>query len=180
MFFDDFNNGVSSSFGLSSGTWEEVGGEIHPLTDDASAFVTVGDSWTDYEASADFRYDDLEDLGHSSRRGLAVRVNGQRKVVFWGTSGKMWFDEYQPDEAPYRKRMGNSVNEPMPLVCSVRVRVSGNRFQAFVNDVLILEAEDANNRYPSGTTGIEVHDDHSWEDAAEKSFFDNFLVRELE
>ena len=176
LFFDDFNGGVSPGFGLSSGTWEEIDGEIHPRTKEASAHVIGGENWTDYEVSVDFRFDDLEDLNHRADRGVAVRVEGQRKVLFWGsgTYDSMEFTEYHPEYAPYGKKMGNRITQPMPLVCNVRVRVIGNLFQAYVNDVLMIEVEDVNERYPNGTTGIEV--DGSALSDAENSFFDNFRV----
>jgi hypothetical protein len=177
LFFDDFNGGISSGFAFTSGTWEETDGEIHPITDEGTAHVVGGDSWTDYEASADFRFDDLETLNHNTYRGLAVRVQGQRKVVFIGNHSYMEFREYHPDIGPSYERMGFRVTEGMPLVCNVRVRVVGNRFQAYINDVLMAEVEDVNGRYLAGTAGIVV-DTWSNENIGD-SFFDNFRVTAL-
>jgi len=177
LIYEDFEPDVSSAFGFTSGNWEVIDGEAHTTTDaGATAHAVGGDTWTDYEVQVELKWEKPEHSYGPPHRGVIVRARGDvDKIVFWGSQTRTWFAIYKDGERIEDLIARN--NQPLPNNCVIKVRVTGNLYQAYVNGNLVGEFE--TDARPQGTAGICVGNWTRVSDC-ESSWFDNFRVTALE
>jgi outer membrane murein-binding lipoprotein Lpp len=166
LFFDNFDNGLSSSWSLASGNWETQAGDLH-LRDGGTgyAYVRGGEAWTNYTVEADMR------LPTQYWMELVVRATDDlNKVVLGIDQNNMVFVTYvdgRPTDVESTRVFPGGPSE-----CHVLVSAVGSEFKCYVNGTLRTHLEDS--RFPVGTAGVAVHGAGG---GASTSFrFDNFKV----
>jgi hypothetical protein len=189
---DDFADEVGLWFDAVVGEWEIVDGQLHATSTEPDEFdeqrargvVAGGEGWTDYEIRVDLDYRDPDSVYGAVHRVVIVRAQGgTRRICFVGTDHDMHFEFLQNGRPVIDVPSSGRVLQPLPRRCTVRVRVVGDTYTAFVDDVQVLETEYS--LWPTGTAGIEVRiplgGGEGWiAGNAEHIWFDNFSVREIE
>ncbi len=176
LFFDDFQDGYDPAWGFTRGNWEVVDGQLHTTSEPGSAYVTGGNSWTDYSVECQLSYSG-NFYGHPSRRIVVRAADDLNKVVFGGFQGgesRVGFIVYVDGEIVVETESIPT----LPDTCIVRIDVVGSTYSAFVDGIHVMTLEDHSN--PSGTAGLGISAGEGWGPRGASGWFDDFLVTSLE
>jgi outer membrane murein-binding lipoprotein Lpp len=167
LFFDNFDNGLSSSWSLASSNWETQAGDLH-LRDAGNgyAYVLGGSGWTNYSVEADVK---LGGGDHWSELVLRAR-DDLNKVSLAADTGSLVFVTYVDGQKTNVE--STRVWPGAPVECHILVTAVGNQFNCYVNGTLRAHFESSD--LPTGTAGVGSINAGGRSDLTHR--FDNFKV----
>jgi outer membrane murein-binding lipoprotein Lpp len=167
LFFDNFDNGLSSSWSLASGNWEAQAGDLH-LRDAGNgyAYVLGGSGWKNYSVEADVK------LGPGNRWSeLVVRARDDlNKVSLAADTESLVFLTYIDGQKTNVE--STRVRPGAPAECHVLVTAVGDQFNCYINGTLRAHYESSD--FPAGTAGVGSIQAGGRVDTTHR--FDNFKV----